>query len=72
MRKLWRSILAAVLMACAAFSFPVSVYADTWEEIRQTSYETLPDKDRLEGWPAGPKAYGKAASGMDMERGATL
>ena len=72
MRKLWRSILAAVLTACAAFSFPVSVYADTWEEIRQTSYETLPDTDSLEGWPAGPKVYAKAAIVMDMDSGAIL
>lgn len=74
MRKLWGSVLATVLTVCAVFSFPVSVSADgdTWEEIRQTSYETLPDTDNLEGWPAGPLVYAKAAVVMDMDSGAIL
>ena len=74
MRKLVKSVLAAVLTASVVISLPAVAYADgdDAEAVKKKSYETAPDTDSLRGWPEGPKVYAGAAIIMDMDSGAIL
>ena len=74
MRRLVKSVLAAVLAASAVISLPAVAYADGTdaEALKKKSYETAPDTNSLKGWPEGPKVYAGSAIIMDMDSGAIL
>lgn len=84
MKEFSKRVLAAILTMAVALTPAGVIHAApaaeqetasgemTYEEAKQASYDTLPETNSLEGWPAGPQVYGNAAIVMDINSGAVL
>ena len=42
------------------------------EKQKKASYDTVPETNKIDGWPQGPQVYGKSAIVMDMDSKAIL